>query len=191
MLNYFNNEFSSICILTLITIFILISGGFIRIYAEYSKNKDAKVKYLPVIAKPSIHYGWYIAFLILSIPNVLLEIENIKLSIKLWGSVYVINNIYRNIAYLIIFIMYFFIVIFFWQVTCGNIILINDKFVFLYSGRINWGEVNYVDIFPIKGIFKRRKVDIYVNGKLHTRFSIRNKYTCNIINIFKDRCTMV
>lgn len=192
MTNYFKQEFSTGYIISIFVILIILFlGDFIRKYKEYSKNKDIKVKYLPCIAKPVTHYGGYIAFLIFFIPSVLLDIKNLKFCADIWGSIYVINILYSSAVSFLIFCLLLLIVIFFWQATCGNVMLINDKFIVFYNGRINFGEVNYVDIFPIKGIFRRRKIDIYVNGKLHTRFSIRNKYTCNITNIFKDRCKIV
>ena len=183
-MNYFNHSFITIYLIALIGIIIL--KDFIIKYGEYSKNKDTKVKYLPCIAKSTMHYGWYIIILILLIPNVLHLIRDIKFYIKFSGDANVVNMYYNSIPYFLILCTCFFI-----ASVCGNIMLINDKFVVFYSGRINFGEVNSVDVFPIKGILRRRKIDIYVNGKLHTRFSIRNKYTCDIINIFKDRCTML
>lgn len=188
-MNYLSDRFLVVYMIALLVIPILID--ILRKYNEYKKKKDSKVKYLPCIPKLIGNYGLYIFLLILFIPSVLLEIKSIKDDIKIWGSYTAFNMLYNKVIGTIIIFVFYFVLFIISQIVSGNVILINDEFVVIYNGRINLGEVNCVDVFPVKGIFKRRKIDIYANGKLHSRFSIRDKYTSEIINIFKDRCIMV
>lgn len=188
-MDYFNCNFLIICLVALIGIDLLID--FYKKYIEYSKNKYTKFEYLPHITK-SLGFGGYDIFLLICfIPCVLLEIKNIKLDIRIFGSSYVINLFYSYIPYMVIYLICTFIIAIILQVVSRNVILVNNEFVVFSKGRINFGQVNSVDIFPVKGVFKRRKVEIYANGKLHTRFSVRNKYISEITSMFKDKCVFI
>lgn len=191
MFNYIDKEFIIGNIFIIVMFVVILLNDFIRKYKEYSKNKQIKVKYLPCIPKPMASYGFYITLIIIFFPSILLDIKNFNFYRKEFGSDFTMNIIYSSIIPFLISCAIFFAISYFWQIISGNIMLISDKFIVFYTGRINLGEVNYVDIFPIKGFFKRRKIDVYVNGKLHMRFTIRDKYTSDIINIFTDRCKVL
>lgn len=175
------------CTLLFIILGVCILIYYIKMYIVYLRDKGTKVKYFPCLLKSTMRYYWAYIVLIYIIPIIYSLVSNMKFQTEIRGFAYALNMLYYNILYIIIISACLIIIKLLLQVICGNVILINDKFVVIYNSRINFGEVNYVKIFPEKGIIKRRKVEIYSGGKLDTRFLVRDKYTANIINIFKNK----
>lgn len=158
---------------------ICIVLDFIRRYALFFKNKDTKFRYLPCIFRFKDYYYWIVISLFYIVMVVFFQIDEIRHGDIRILYIYILDILISIICLLIMRII--------WQVICGNVILVNDKFIVSYNGRINFGEVNYVEISAVKGIFKMRKVQICAKGCIHTCFFIRNKYTSNVLGLFKDK----
>lgn len=159
----------------------------VRKLSVHYKSKETKIKYLPSIAKDTNYYSDIILALIIFVPSIYYFINNIRFMAKIGAPINVLGALKSDALLCVVLFAIYLLVRIIWQLISGNVLILGDSFIILYSGRLNFGEINYVDVSKVKRILKRRKVEIYVNGKLNARFSISNKYTEDAVNIFKDK----
>ncbi|WP_055666156.1 hypothetical protein [Desnuesiella massiliensis] len=169
-------------VLLLILLFVLMILAIpISKAIRYHKYKNAKPKFLFSVERLSP--GWRIWVLIM----VVLE------TFSIWNktrSIYFIitkEYIYAYIVYLI------FIIICVWVISFINssIILISEDFIDICNLKLNYGEINYVEISKAKGFFNRKRVEISHEGKIKVRLSISNKNAGKLAEIFKDKCRVI
>lgn len=161
---------------------------FIGKYAMYLKNKGTKFKYLPCIIKSKNYYYLIIISLFYIVMIIVFKFGDIiKYGIKADELAHGLNTLSYCILSLIILIIGLLIMRIIWQILCGNVVLVNDRFIGFCNGRIKFDEVEYVEMLAIKGRLKLREVRIFVNGFNHISFFIKDKYTTKVINIFQDK----
>lgn len=158
-----------------------------KTYRIYSKIENTKVKYLHCRIMMPL---WLILYMgSIFILDIMHSIKLIPFYIEIYGQSKVKGMFYSSILDFSIVIVCFFIFILIFNAV-NSIVLVNNDFVVFYNRRINFDEINYVEIHRSKGVFGR-KVEISVNGKIEPPFSISSKHVDALVNIFQGKCRII
>lgn len=168
-------EVPLLILLLCLTILAIIIFKIIRYY----KYKNAKFKFLFSVEKPSLALIIYSSVML--ILDILIRFPYFKINNE---YIYVYN------PYIVTMI---FIIIYAWVISFINssIILISENFIDICNLKLNYGEINYVEISKSKGLFNRKRVKISHEGKIKVRLSISNKNAEKLAEIFEDKCRVI
>ena len=169
-------------VLLLILLFVLtILAIIISKTIRYHKYKNAKPKFLFSVERLSP--GWTIWVLIM----VVFEIFSIWNKIRSTYFTITKEYIFFYIASLIFIAAYAWVISF----INSSIILISKDFIDICDLKLNYGEINYVEISKAKVPFKRKRVEISHEGKVKVRLSVSNKNAEKLAEIFEDKCRVL
>lgn len=169
-------------VLLLILLFVLtILAIIISKIIRYHKYKNAKAKFLFSVERLSP--GWII-FLSVIVVSDIFSIWN-----RFRSPYFKITEeyIYAYIASLILIATYAWVISF----INSSIILISENFIDICNLKLNYGEINYMEISKAKGFFNRKRVEISHEGKIKVRLSISNKNAEKLAEIFEDKCRVI
>lgn len=177
---YIRGALWEVLLLILLYVFIILAI-IISKTIRYYKYKNAKARFL--FSTERLSPGWIIFVLVM----VILEIFSIWNRFHQPFSQITKEYIYAYIPYLIFIIVYLWIISF----INSSIILISKDFIDICNLKLNYGEINYVEISKPKGFFNRRRVEISHEGKIKVRLSISNKNAEKLAEIFQDKCRVI